>query len=301
MHRGRFIFVAALMLAAATARAAAPPLISTQFSMANAANIPTAWQLNGTASLELLLGSATPDIDLALTHNVAGEGGNAWSQMQFPLPPSFTMWADVNVDFHPAANESQTCPADGFAMAFADGKAKSIGGTGGSMGLYGAADINSLIAFETNTWYGNAPGSLKDCSTGNNVTFEFSAITGTKEARNMGGTAAKGGAYIGQTVVPPNLNGKIINGGWYRYQWDVDTTTGHMDAFITGLDDSNKTVQNEKLADVTLAATAPKAPAMGRFGIAAGTGGGAQGVHVRQIVVVSPSVVTAQPPPTAGQ
>ena len=40
---------------------------------------------------------------------------------------------------------------------------------------------------------------------------------------------------------------------------------------------------------------------MGRFGIAAGTGGGTEGVHVRQIVVVSPSVVTAQPPPTAGE
>src|SRR5438105_15772465 len=108
MHRGRFIFAAALVLAAANARAAAPPLITTQFSLANLANIPTAWQLNGTASLEQLLGApaASPEIDLALSHNVGSEGAAAWSQMQFPLPASFTMWADVNVDFHPAANES---------------------------------------------------------------------------------------------------------------------------------------------------------------------------------------------------
>jgi hypothetical protein len=208
----------------------------------------------------------------------------------------------VNVDFHPAANEDQKSPADGFALAFSDAaKATALGGGGGDIGLYESKDITNLIAFETNTWYGNAPGKLKDASSGNNVTFEFSDITGAKGKRNMGGTVATGGAYIGQTVVPPNLNGKILNGGWYRYQWDVDTTTGHMDAFITGLDDSNKTVQNEKLAEVTLTSTAPKAPAMGRFGITAGTGGGTQGVHVRQIVVVSPSVGTAQPPPTAGE
>jgi hypothetical protein len=288
------------MLAATGARAAAPPppLISTQFSLANLANIPTAWQLNGDASLEQLLGApaASPAIDLALSQNVDSEGASAWTQMQFPLPSSFTMWADINVDFHPVAKDSQTCPADGFALAFADGKAKSLGGAGGSMGLYGASDINSLIAFETNTWYGNAPGKLADCSSGNNVTFEFSDIAGTKAARNAGGTVDKGGAYIGQTVVPPNLNGKIINGGWYRYQWDVDSTTGHMDAYISGLDDSNKSVQNEKLVEVTLGASAPKLPAMGRFGIVAGTGGGTEGVHVRQIVVSSPAVAPGAPP-----
>ena len=250
MHRGRFIFAAALALVAANARAAAPPVISTQFNMKNAANIPLDWQLNGTASLELLLGAATPDIDLALSHNVAGEAASVWTQKQFPAAPSFTMWADINVDFHPAANEDQKSPADGFALAFSDAaKATALGGGGGDVGLYESKDITNLIAFETNTWYGNAPGKLKDASTGNNVTFEFSDVSGAKGKRNMGGTADKGGAYINQTVVPPNLNGKILNGGWYRYQWDVDTTTGHMDAFITGLDDSNKDVQNEKLAE----------------------------------------------------
>jgi hypothetical protein len=305
MYRGRFIFAAALMLAAANARAATTTtLISQQFNLTNEAQIVKDWQMNGHTSPELLLGSATPDIDIVLTHNLDGEAGNIWTQKTFTPGPSFTMWADVNVDFHPTNNngENQACPADGFAMAFIDSaKATALGGAGGSMGLYGSKDINNLIAFETNTWYGNAPGKLKDCSSGNNVTFEFSDIAGKSGARNMGGTPDKGGAYINQTVIPPNLNGKLLNGGWYRYQWDVDASTGHMDAFITGLEDSNKTVQNEKLVDVTLGSGAPAIPATGRFGVAAGTGGGTEGVHVRQIVVATPSVGTAQPPPSAGE
>jgi len=301
MHRGRFLFAAALMLVAAKGWGAAAPttLISQKFDLANASTIATNFTLQGTGSLEQLLGSATPDIDLALTHNVAGEGGVAWATAKIPAPTSFTVWADVNVDFHPAANESQTCPADGFALAFADvadvTKAAALGGTGGSMGLYGASGISSLIAAETNTWYGNAPGKLADCSSGNNVTFEFTD-EGAKPGRNAGGTPDKGGAYINQTVVPPNLNGKIINGGWYRYQWDVDMTAGTMDLYISGLDASNNSVQNEKLNTVTFTANAPKFPAQGHFGIAAGTGGGTEGVHVRQLIAVTPAQAPGAPP-----
>lgn len=300
MHRGRLIFTAALMVVAANAWAATTPLVSTQFTLANAASLGKAFQFNGNAGLELRPGDTTGEIDAALSHNLPGEASSIWTQTQFPLPASFTMWADVNVDFHPTPTESQSCPADGFSLAFADSKATALGGGGGSIGLYGSKDINSLVALDVNTWYGNAPGKLKDCSSGNNVSFSFADINGKSAGRNQGGTEAKGGAFIDATVVPPNLVGKILNGGWYRYQWDVDTTTGHMDAFITGLDDSNKTVQNEKLAEGTLASTAPALPAMGRFGMGAGTGGGTQGVHVAQIVVVSPAV-PAGPPPTAGE
>ena len=30
---------------------------------------------------------------------------------------------------------------------------------------------------------------------------------------------------------------KVVNGGWYRYQWNVDAAAGTMTAYVTGLDE----------------------------------------------------------------
>jgi len=304
MHRGRFIFAAALALVATGAIADTPPLVSTDFTLRDATRPPTNWEFNGvTGSIGLeqnRLGT-TPLVDLALTNNRQSEGNVAWTTNTF-TPTSFTMWADVNIDFHPRGpGVDATCPADGFALVFANTTSEFVvGSPGGSMGLYGNdTDIPQFIAMEVNTWYGNDLDDTSTCTTGKNVTFEFSNIdANTGTGRSMGGTVDAGGAYIGQITAPDPLQNKgLVNGGWYRYQWDVDSATGKMDVYITGLDDTNKAIQNMKINEVTFKSTAPKLTFTGRFGLASGTGGGTEGVHVAQVVVVSPAVAGGTAPP----
>jgi hypothetical protein len=304
MLRGRFILAAALALVGTGALADTPPIVSTDFTLADANRLPTKWAMNGTAGLELNPLSQTPLVDMKITNNLTGQGGVAWTTDTFTVP-SFTMWADVNIDFHPQGpGVDATCPADGFALAFANTTSPYVlGGTGGSMGLYGNdTDIPQLISAEVNTWYGNDIDDTATCTTGKNVTFEFTDLDpNTTTGRNMGGDVNSGGAYVGQVTAPDAFQKGLINGGWYRYQWDVDSTTGHMDLYISGLDDSNKSIQNMKVNEVTFAKSAPTLTFAGRFGIAAGTGGGTEGVHVRQVIAVSPAVAggTAPPAPAA--
>jgi len=294
MHRGRFIFAAALALVASGAMAATTPLVSTDFTLQDQKRLPTNWTLNGFAGFELNPLGGTPLIDLELTKNTASNGSVVWSNDEFTVP-SFTMYADINIDFHPrGAGVSADCPADGFAMAFASTtSASAIGGAGGSIGLYGNdTDIPQFIAAEVNTWYGNDIDDTATCTTGKNVTFEFTNNdTNVGTGRSMGGTPDAGGAYVNQVTAPDALQKSgLVNGGWYRYQWDVDTTTGKMDLYVTGLEDSNKAIQNMKLNEVTFGASAPKMNFKGRFGLASGTGGGTEGMHVSQVVVFSPAL-----------
>jgi hypothetical protein len=113
-----------------------------------------------------------------------------------------------------------------------------------------------------------------------------------------------GGGKVGQVTAPAALQTggatPLINGGWFRYQWNVDVAAKTMSAYLTGLEASNSAVQNVKLAEIKWGANAPKFDFTGRFGITAGTGGGTDGVNVGQVVVIAPAVAPG-PIPTAGQ
>jgi len=296
MQRGRFIFAAALALVATGAMAATTPMVSTDFTLADSTKLPTNWTVNGDAGIDLAISGTTisaPD-GVALAKNNSSVASSMFTNDTFTVP-SFTMFADVNIDFHPnGPGVDATCPADGFAMVFANAaKPTALGGGGGAIGLYGnPTDLPQFIAAEVNTWYGNDLDDTSTCTTGKNVTIEFTdedASSGTD--RNMGGDVSAGGAYIGQVTAPDALQNKgLVNGGWYRFQWDVDSASGNMDLYVTGLDASNKAIQNMKLNSVTFKSSAPKLSFKGRFGVTAGTGGGTEGVHVRQVVVVSPAL-----------
>jgi hypothetical protein len=306
MHRGRFIFAAVLALVAASAQAATTPVVSSDFTLQDQNRLPFDWQFNGAAGFELRPKGSVPQFDMALTHNANSEAATVWTTGEFTLP-SFTMWADVNIDFTRnngkiEGDSTDTCPADGFAMAFGAVQPNALGGGGGAIGLFGNGDaLPRFIGFEVNTWRGQALEDTDVCSSNKYTTFAFENVNAdTDYARNTGetGDKDKGGAKVGQVNAPPTL--KIVNGGWYRYQWNVDTAAGTMSAFVTGLDASNKAVQNLKVAEVTFGASAPKLAFKGRFGLAAGTGGAVMGTHVAQVVVVSPAVAAGSIP-TAGQ
>src|SRR5215210_1161303 len=252
MQRGRFIFVAALALAAISAQAATTPvtLVNTDFTLQDPSRPPTAWQTNGTAGLELNAAATgtNPAVTLALTHNLNSETGAAWTILKARVP-SFSMYVDANLDFENGTDPGKNgagCPADGFAMAFANTSATALGGGGSNLGLFGNEEaIPRFIALEVNTWYKNAAEDLSTdtCSTGKEVSFSVAnANTDTGIGRSESQAAddpAKGGVNIGNVTAPV----KIMNGGWFRYQWNVDATARTMQLYITGLEDSNKATQ----------------------------------------------------------
>jgi hypothetical protein len=304
MYRGRFILTAALALVCASAHAAT--LVSTDFTLQDPKRLPTNWAFNGFAGLEVNPTGSGPAVDLTIAKNTGNNTSSAWTNDTFTAP-SFTMWADINVDFKPqstmAAGVSMDCPADGFALAFANtSSAHAIGGGGGDIGLFNSADITQFIGLEVNTWYGQSIDDTSGCASHKNVTFAFENVGDNSNDRGDQGDANNGGGKVAQVTAPDALqqNG-LINGGWFRYQWDVDSTTGKMDAYLTGLEDKNKAVQNMKLDEVTFASSAPKFNFKGRFGFTAGTGGGTDGVHIAQVIVASPAVAPGTAPPTAGQ
>src|SRR5207253_9716644 len=121
MHRGRFIFAAVIALVAAGAHAATTPVVSTDFTAQDAQRLPSNWSLAGSSGFAMTFDEGAAAIQgVSLTNNAQSLGGAMWTNDTFTLP-SFTMYADVNVDFHPAGpGVDATCPADGFAMAFAN-------------------------------------------------------------------------------------------------------------------------------------------------------------------------------------
>jgi len=291
MHRGRFIFAAALALM--TANAQAVTLTDTDFTLQDLTRAPVAWQTNGTAGLDLQPSGAGPAVALALTHNEGNESGTAWTLFKGRVP-SFTMWADVNIDF--TREFPANCPADGFAMAFAAVAPDARGGGGGSLGLYGAEEIlPRFIAMELNTWREQGLEETDNCENGKFTTFAFANNSVDTGIGREAGAPDTGGAKVGQTTSAV----KIVNGGWYRYQWNVDTAAGTMTVNITGLDEANKAVQNQEMAKVTFTGSAPKLGFKGRFGLTAATGGAVQGTYVRSVRVDSPMVAVGEPPAPA--
>jgi len=240
---------------------------------------------------------------LELTANNGSETGVAWTEIKQKVP-SFTYIADVRIRFatkDSEGNDVNACPADGFAMSFADVADPDTmkGGGGGSLGLFGG-DVETFTAFEINTWRGQGLGTEDErnadpggCAEGSkSVTFAFDVINPKVENNARGvfdderGTPDKGGAKIGQVNPPAGM--KIVNGGWFRYQWNVDAD-GTMSVFVTGLEDSNKQFQKVKVLETKF----PNANAInfeGRWGLHAATGGAVQSTDIAYTRIESPVI-----------
>lgn len=260
----------------------AETLISTDFSKGCAG-----WALNGDAKLQTIEGKQL----LSLTQNENNQTGVAWTELKRKVP-SFSFIADLRIRFHPMVPDD--CPADGATLAFAPGAAGAdIPPTsGGNLGLYGGP-LDTFVAFEINTWHLQGLGTeqeMNDCRSGKHVTFAFDVInpevpySGRTEGQS--GTPEKGGAKIGQVLPPHGMT--IVNGGWYRYQWNVDGATNTMSVYVTGLEERNKQFQRTKVLEVKFL----KNPIdfAGRFGLTAATGGAMEHTEIAAVRVDSPMI-----------
>lgn len=280
----RFFAIAAFALAMGAAPAAT--LLDTDFTKGS-----TGWVLSGTAQL---LDPKTAGVAqvLSLTQHEGSQTGIAWTELKQKVP-SFSFIADMRVRFDAAkaadAGVDTSCPADGIAMAFAPVETDAAGGGGGALGLIG---LEQFTAFEVNTWRGQGLGDETEraaCTSGKNETFAFDVIKADTEdptrADGVNGTPEKGGAKIGQVLPPSGM--KIINGGLFRYQWNV-AEDGTMSVYVTGLEDANKAIQKVKVLEVKF----PSNPIdfEGRWGLTAATGGAAQYSEVTHARIDSPMI-----------
>jgi hypothetical protein len=180
------------------------------------------------------------------------------------------------------------------ALCFAPVEQDAIGGGGGGLGISG---IETLTAFDINTWRGQGLGTDDErnaedscTSVGKHETFSFDVVTPDVEnpgrSGGVNGTPEAGGTKIGQTLGPQGF--KLVNGGWYRYQWNA-LADGTMAAYVTGLEDSNKQFQKVKLLEVKFPNN-KHISFEGRFGAAAATGGAVQHADIAAIRVEVPAV-----------
>jgi hypothetical protein len=291
MEKATTLLAVLLALASVSAGQAAT-LVTTDF-----AKDSKGWVLNGNARLAKLteakiaaIGGAKLEQVIELTSSEADQTSAVWTELK-QKSPSFSFIADVRVRYDGGGlNE---CPADGFTLAFApvDKDKVSPDGGGSGLGLFGSG-IETFAAFEVNTWYGQGLGSeeeMQNCMSDKHVTFAFDVVhpgTDTERTPAMNGTPEKGGAKIGQVLPPDGL--KVVNGGWYRYQWNV-AENGTMTVYATGLDGGNKKIQKQKILEVKF----PDHKAIdfeGRWGLTAATGSGFQTVEVATARVESPMV-----------
>lgn len=259
MARQRALWIVVLALAAVGV-GRTETLINTDFSKG-----ADGWVLNGDAQL---LDPKTPGITrvLSLTQNDYAQTGVAWTELRRRVP-SFSFIADMRIRFQSEGFGS--CPADGLAMVFAPVETDAMGSGGGGLGIFG---LEQFTAFEINTYQGQGFG---DCASGLHVTFGFDVIhPNTDQTRSGGdrGTPEAGGAKIGQILPPTGMN--IVNGGFYRYQWNV-APDGTMSVYVTGLEESNKEFQKVKVLEVKFPTTGA-IDFEGRWGFSAATGGAVQ-------------------------
>lgn len=283
------LLVMAMALAPVSAGWTASP-VTTDFSKAS-----TGWSLNGNAHLVKLgeakaanLGGAKIEQVLELTSSEEDQASAVWTELK-QKAPSFSFIAEVRVRYD--GGGVNDCPSDGFTLAFAPVNKDAIGSEGGSLGLFGGA-IETFTAFEVNTFSAQGLGSedeRQNCLSGKNVTFAIDVVhPGIETERTIGvsGTPGTGGAKIRQVLPPEGM--KVVNGGWYRYQWNV-AENGTMTVYATGLDEENKKIQKVRILEVKF----PDTKAIdfaGRWGITAGTGGGFQTVEVAKARVETPMV-----------
>jgi len=281
-------FLAVAALAFSVGIASAETLLDTDFTKGS-----TGWVLNGNAQLLDPMTAGVAQV-LSLTQHEGSQTGVAWTELQRQVP-SFSFIAEARIRWDQAkateVGSDTSCPADGMAMVFAPVATDAVGGGGGALGLFGGA-IERFVAFEINTWRGQGLGDETErgaCTSGKHETFAFDLITPETEdqARTDGvqGTPEKGGAKIGQ-VGPPS-GAKIVNGGLYRYQWNV-AEDGTMSVYLTGLEDANKAVQKVKVLEVKF----PSSPIgfEGRWGLTGATGGATQYTEVTRARIDSPMI-----------
>lgn len=280
----KFLVTAALAMTLGAAPAAT--LLDTDFTKAS-----TGWVLNGDAQL---LDPQTAGLTqvLSLTQHEGSETGVAWTELRQQVP-SFSFIADIRMRWDQAKAEEAgldtNCPADGAAMAFAPVETDATGATGGSLGLFG---LEQFTAFEINTWRGQGLGDETEraaCTSGKAETFSFDVVKADTEdptrADGVNGTPEAGGAKIGQVNPPSGM--KIINGGLFRYQWNV-AEDGTMSVYVTGLEDSNKQFQKVKVLETKF----PSSPInfQGRWGLTGATGGATQFTEVTHARIDSPMI-----------
>jgi hypothetical protein len=281
MGRVRTLFALMLALASVPVSQGAT-LVKTDFAKGDAKG----WMVNGDAKLEKI-GEAGLEQVLQLTSNEVGQAGTAWTELSTRVP-SFSFIADVRVRFNPEG--FGPCPADGWTLAFAPVGMDAVGTGGSGLGVFGP---DSLTAFEVNTYHGQGLATDAESGgcgpTGKHETFAFDVITPGLEdkTRSSGepGTPEKGGVKIGQVVPPTGL--RIVDGGWYRYQWNA-SQDGTMQVYVTGLDAANQRFQKVKVLEVKMGFN--PIDFEGRWGLTAGTGAAVQTVEVAAARIDAPMV-----------
>jgi hypothetical protein len=279
--------IAALALTLSAAHA--ETLINTDFSKDAAG-----WVLNQDAQL---LDPKTAGVTqvLSLTQNDGSQTGVAWTEITRRVP-SFSFIVDMRIRFQRVVDgvEYNECPADGATLVFAEADSDWIGPGGGSLGLFGGG-LERYTSFVVNTWRGAGNGNAAEresCTTNLKFeTFEFGVIApgygeDTRPQDGVVRTPADGGSKINQVNPPEGM--RLVNGGWYRYQWNVDGATNTMSVYITGLEEGNSQFQKVKAAEIK--SGPPVLNFSGRWGISGATGGAVQFTEVRRARIDVPMI-----------
>jgi hypothetical protein len=291
MVKVRTLLGIAIALTMGVAQAA--PVVQTDFTKNS-----TGWTINGTAQL---LDPKTAGVTqvLSLTQNTGNQTGTAWTEAR-QKPASFSMIVDMRIRHEkvdPDGNEVNECPADGVVFGFAPVDADFVGGGGGSISLF-SGEVETFTSVVVNTWRGAGNGNEDErgsCTTNTKYeTFEFGVVTPsygdfTRPQDGVVRTVDEGGSKINQVNPPAGM--KIVNGGFYRYQWDVDSADNTMALYVTGLDDSNKQFQKVKVIEAKFDPAKVKLLDFeGRWGMAAATGGAVQYTDIRSAEVHVPKL-----------
>jgi len=277
---GKIRMLMGLAVAMTASLCRAETLVNSDFSKGS-----TGWVLNNAAQL-VTVGDRQV---LSLTQNETSQAGIVWTELKRRVP-SFSFIADLRIRFEPP--DEGSCPADGMAVAFADAGPNAEGGAGGNLGLFGNPDdLGTFIALDINTWYAQGLGGGLNCHASRSIseTVSFAVLKTncdtcqrspesgrTSYDRHTGVNSyedpVKGGIKLGQTGFPEGM--KLVNGGAYRFQWNVDGATNTMTCFVTGLEERNKQFQKVKVAEIK--SGIPTLDFEGRWGITAATGGAVQ-------------------------
>jgi hypothetical protein len=275
-------------------RPQAATLIDTDFTKTS-----EGWTLNNTAQL---LDPKTAGITqlLSLTQHEGSQTGTAWTNLKQKVD-SFSMIADIRIRFSSELTAETggdpNCPADGVAMAYALVEPDFVGGGGGSVSLY-SGEAETFTSMLINTWRGQGTGNDEErevCTNLKYETFEFGVATpsfGTDYIARTGGVSStpdQGGSKINQVNPPAGM--KIVNGGLYRYQFNVDGVNNTMTLYVTGLEESNKQFQKVKVIEAKFDPAKVKILDFeGRWGLAAATGGAVQFSEITRCRIDAPMI-----------
>jgi len=290
MRKTQMLVIGTLILAV-SGMARAAVIDEADWTLRDRSKLPVNWVLNGNARLCLTLSpfaaAVEPEISLRLADNSYYEAGAVWHQLKGRLS-SFTFIANVRVVFDSTSRRADACPADGFTLAFANATESAVGAYGEDLGIFNAGGtIPQFTAFEVNTWRGHGLGDRSICN-GNNETFAFDIVgPGTSNLRRGASSPAEvGGDKVGQVNPPPGM--KIVNGGWYRYQFNADGATNTLTAYVTGLEESNRQFQRVKVLEAQIGI--PILNFEGRFGLTGGTGAAVMRIDVAYTRIEAPMV-----------